>query len=157
MHSPCPAGVEEQMDFFGTPQTCALPSTTSELSDTAGSETETTAMTGARVLESLRAPQLALRLPRLPLNHFEWDERELCAFRDGVLVSNLAMLNDSRITPKLRNQIVAWIAAPKRSNEDLKTDPLSFQACCLSAGVDFEEMREQTLLIVAPDLISHLE
>ena len=91
------------------------------------------------------------------MNHFEWDERELCAFRDGVLVSNLAMLNDSRITPKLRNQIVAWIAAPKRSNEDLKTDPLSFQACCLSAGVDFEEMREQTLLIVAPDLISHLE
>ncbi|MGH8239601.1 MAG: hypothetical protein ACREXP_21675 [Steroidobacteraceae bacterium] len=121
------------------------------------SDTESPVEGDARIFQSPRASQLALRLPRLPLNEFEWDEQQLCAFRDGVLVSNLAMLNDSRITPELRDEIIAWIAAPMRSNADLKTDPLSFQACCVSAGMDFEEMREQTLLIVAPELIPHLD
>ena len=91
------------------------------------------------------------------LSQFAWTDQQIDALRDGLLTSQLRLLNDTRITPRLRAELIAWVAAPKRNPVALKHAPLSFQACCLSAGVDFEEMRERTLYVVAPELIDQLD
>jgi hypothetical protein len=145
------------MDFFGSPSASA--STDSPISEDEESTEEEQKLTapGSRVESRTRESQLSLGLPSLPLNQFEWTDPQLCAFRDGVLVAQLRLLNDERTTPRLRAELIAWIAAPKRSAAELKYAPLSFQACCLSAGVDFEEMRERTLYLVAPELIDQLD
>lgn len=157
MHSPCPVADTEQMDFFGSPSPSAsTASPISEDEESTEGEQKLTAP-GSRVESRTRESQLSLGLPSLPLNQFEWTDQQLCAFRDGVLVAQLHLLNDERTTPRLRAELIAWIAAPKRSVAELKSAPLSFQACCLSAGVDFEEMRERTLYLVAPELIDQLD
>lgn len=157
MHSPCPVADTEQMDFFGSPSPSAsADSLISEHKESTEEEQKLTAP-NSRVESRTRESQLSLGLPSLPLNQFEWTDEQLCAFRDGVLVAQLRLLNDERTTPRLRAELIAWIAAPKRSATELKYAPLSFQACCLSAGVDFEEMRERTLYLVAPELIDQLD
>lgn len=154
MHSPCPVADTEQMDFFGSPSASSA-SPISE--DEEWTEEEQLTAPGSRSDSRTRESQLSLGLPSLPLNQFEWTDAQLCAFRDGVLVAQLRLLNDERTTPKLRAELIEWIAAPKRSEAELKYAPLSFQACCLAAGVDFEEMRERTLYLVAPELIDQLD
>lgn len=155
MHSPCPVADTEQMDFFGSPSASSV-SPISEDEESTEEEKKPTAP-GSRAESRTRESQLALGLPSLPLNQFEWTDEQLCAFRDGVLVAQLRLLNDERTTPQLRAELIEWIAAPKRSDAELKYAPLSFQACCLSAGVDFEEMRERTLYLIAPELIEQLD
>jgi hypothetical protein len=157
MHSPCPVADTEQMDFFGSlspSASSALPNSEDEESAVEGKKLSAP---GERVESRTREPQLSLGLPSLPLNQFEWTDQQLCAFRDGVLVAQLRLLNDERTTPQLRAELIEWIAAPKRNEVELRTAPLSFQACCLSAGVDFEEMRERTLFLVAQQLRKKLD
>lgn len=87
----------------------------------------------------------------------EWTDQEIVCLQDGMLVDQLRLLADERTTVELREDLIAWIAAPRRSLNALKAVPFSFQACCAAAGVDFEEMRERTLAMFAPDLIDQLD
>jgi hypothetical protein len=88
---------------------------------------------------------------------FTWTERDCLAIQDGLLVDQLRLLADGRTAPELQAEILAWVAAPKRSLTELRQAPFSFQACCAAAGVDFEEMRERTIQLIAPQLISRLD
>lgn len=157
MHSPCPLADREQLDFFSSPPTPASGCSQSSEPQAPTDGQEKPAAPGSRTASRVREPQLSLGLPALPLNQFEWTDQQLCALRDGVLVAQLRLLGDERTTPALRADLIAWIAAPKRREAELKKAPLSFQACCLSAGVDFEEMRERTLYLFAPELIDQLD
>jgi len=111
----------------------------------------------ATVSEETAKPQIALGLESLPLNSYEWSDDECCCFLDAMLVAQLRLLNDERTTAALRADLIAWIAAPKRSLSELKKAPFSFQVCCAAAGVNFEEMRERTLAMFAPELIDQLD
>ncbi|MBL8269557.1 hypothetical protein [Steroidobacter sp.] len=174
MHTFCPEG-QAQMDFFGVSPPPA-PDDIESISDDAldpledlavddidlidGDDAEEDApkATARRdVPEGTAPPQIALGLESLPLNHYEWSDEECCHFLDAMLVNQLRLLNDERTTPELRADLIAWIAAPKRSLSELKKAPCSFQACCAAAGVDFEEMRERTLAMFAPELIDQLD
>lgn len=158
MHSPCPFADREQLDFFGSPSSSASAiSHASEPEESTAEDEGKPTTPGSRIASRIRDAQLSLGLPALPLNDFEWTDQQLCAFRDGVLIAQLRLLGDERTTPRLRAELIAWIAAPKRREAELKHAPLSFQACCLSAGVDFEEMRERTLFLFAPELIDELD
>lgn len=157
MHSPCPFADKEQLDFFSSPPMPASGCSQASEPEEPTNGQEKPAAPGSRTASRIREPQLSLGLPALPLNPFEWTDQQLCALRDGVLVAQLRLLGDERTTPQLRADLIAWIAAPKRREAELRYAPLSFQACCLSAGVDFEEMRERTLYLFAPELIDQLD
>lgn len=157
MHSRCPFADKEQFDFFDSP---SLPSSNASQScepEASTDEDGKPSVPGSRTVARVREAQLSLGLPALALNQYEWSDQQMCAFRDGVLVAQLRLLGDERTTPGLRADLIAWIAAPKRRESQLRYAPLSFQACCLSAGVDFEEMRERTLYLFAPALIDQLD
>lgn len=157
MRSPCPFADREQLDFFGSPSMLASGSSRSSEPEAPTDQEEPADDPDSRTASSVREAQLSLGLPALPLNQFEWSDQQMCALRDGVLVAHLRLLGDERTTPALRADLIAWIAAPKRHEAELQYAPLSFQACCLSAGVDFEEMRERTLYLFAPELIDQLD
>lgn len=178
MHSPCPVADTEQLDFFGTllsrttdastineegaPSCVRLKSAAPELQLRPSiPETPPTYGLADILLTAFEdedgESQLSLGLPALPLNDFQWSEREIFAVLDGLLCSALHLLKDERTTPSLRARLIAWVAAPALSKAQLRGAPTSFQACCLSAGLDFEEMREQTLQIVAPQLLQQLD
>lgn len=152
MLSPCSDAERAQLDFFGPP-----PVPAAARAEAGGPVSEEPAAPPTRTAPSAREAQLSLGLAAQALNQFEWTDQQIDAFRDGVLVAQLHLLNDERTTPQLRAELITWIAAPKRNPVELKHAPLSFQACCLSAGVDFEEMRERTLYVVAPGLIDQLD
>ena len=174
MHTFCPES-QVQLDFFGVPPASA-PDAIESISDVTldplepfdlddidaidGDDAEEDApKTTARmdVPQGTSPLQVALGLESLPLNHYEWSDEECCHFLDAMLVNQLRLLNDERTTPELRADLIAWIAAPKRSLSELKKAPCSFQNCCAAAGVDFEEMRERTLEMFAPELIDELD
>ena len=157
MHSSSPSLGEEQLELFGISPQRAPGLAGSTESPEALSETEPPDASGARVLSRIRDTQIALQLPQVALNDLEWSDEQLCALREGVLRAHLHLLKDERTTAELRAEIIEWIATPKRKVDDLRREPFSFQACCLAVGVDFEEMRERTLYLVAPDLIERLD
>lgn len=157
MQSTCPLADREQLDFFGVSPTLGADDTESIEREETANPKETSATLSSRVDRTSDAPQLALGLPSRPLNDYTWSEEERYAFLDGMLVDQLRLLADERTTAELRADLIAWIAAPKRNLEALKRAPFSFQACCAAAGVDWEEMREGTLLIFAPELIDQLD
>jgi hypothetical protein len=156
MHSVCPVD-QAQMDFFGVSSVSATDDRESIDRQDAANAKETSAHPSERVDPDTRKPQLALGLPSHPLNEYAWSEQECCAFLDAMLMDQLRLLADERTTAELRADLIAWIAAPKRNLEALKLAPFSFQACCAAAGVDFEEMRERTLAMFAPELIDQLD
>lgn len=171
MHTFCPES-QVQLDFFGVPPPSA-PDDIESISDVTldplepfdldaidGEDAEEDAPKATArmdVPEGTPQPQIALGLESLPLNNYEWSDEECCHFLDAMLVNQLRLLNDERTTPELRADLIAWISAPKRSLSELKKAPCSFQTCCAAAGVDFEEMRERTLAMFAPELIDQLD
>ena len=174
MHTFCPEG-QAQMDLFGVSPASA-PNDTESISDVTLDPLDISFLDDIELIHGDDAeedapkatargdapngtppPQIALGLESLPLNHYEWSDEECCHFLDAMLVHQLHLLNDERTTPELRDDLIAWIAAPKRSLSELKQAPCSFQACCAAAGVDFEEMRERTLAMFAPELIDQLD
>mgnify|MGYP001160576847 CR=1 FL=1 len=156
MHSICPVE-QAQMDFFDVLPVAAVGDDQSIESLDCATTTEASAVEGGREDNKPRKPQLSLQLPNMPLNDFSWSDQEVCAFLDGMLVDQLRLLADERTTPELRADLIAWIAAPRRSLQALKKAPFSFQACCAAVGVDFEEMRERTLEMFAPELVDELD
>jgi len=87
----------------------------------------------------------------------EWTDEDCVAMLDGFLIDQLQLLGDGRAGPDLHAEILAWVAQPKRSLAALKDAPFSFQACCLAAGVDFEQMRECVLQMFAPQLLKEMD
>jgi hypothetical protein len=174
MHTFCPEG-QAQMDFFGVSPPSA-PSEIESISEVADDPLEAFGPDDIELIDRDDAeedapkatarvdvpnrttpPQIALGLESLPLNNYEWSDEECCHFLDAMLVHQLRLLIDERTTPELRADLIAWIAAPKRSPSELRKAPCSFQVCCAAAGVDFEEMRERTLAMFAPELIDQLD
>lgn len=140
-----------QMDFLGAPS----PSPTDE---------------GGRLRTQIRAEAITAPTPRskpsrlderqlalVPLNNLKLSDQGRYALLEGLLIHELRALDDQRTTPELREDLIAWVAAPKRTREALQEAPFSFQACCLAAGVDFEEMRERTLFMFAPHLVDQVD
>ena len=156
MPSVCPDH-QAQMDFFDVSSVHAEADRESIDRNDAPNAKETSAQPSEQVAPETCKPQLSLGLPSQPLNEFAWSEQECCAFLDGMLVDQLRLLADERTTAELRADLISWIAAPMRNLEELKLAPFSFQACCTATGVDFEEMRERTLAMFAPELIDQLD
>lgn len=88
---------------------------------------------------------------------FTWTDEDCFAMLEGYLIDQLRLLGDGRASRELREEIIAWVAAPKRPLAALRHAPFSFQACCAAAAVDFEEMRERALQMFAPELLAHLD
>lgn len=104
-----------------------------------------------------RGGQLALDLPAMPLNDFDWDDDGIDAIRVGLL-NDLRQLIDLRTSFEVRTELIAWVAVPIVSPTAMPHEPFSFQVCCFTAGVDPEEMREQILLMFEPGhLVSHYQ
>jgi len=79
-------------------------------------------------------------------------EEETASIHENILIQSLHLLQDGRTLPKTKLEIIDWIAAPILPANELRNDPFSFQACCLCAGVDTEEMRDQILINIVPKL-----
>ncbi len=162
MHSPGPLGpAGDQMDFFASASSNALGASPLHVEAERSAESEDSSPVDerSRPTGSARTDdhQLTLGLPALPLNDYEWSDREICALLDGALVAQLRLLADERTSPELRRELIAWVAAPLKRMAEVVATPFSFQACCCAAGVDPEEMREQILRRFAPALLAELD
>ena len=150
MHPICPVD-PVQMDFFGVSSP-----TSSDAGDRLRTDTHAEAISAPTPLS--KATRLSERqLALVPLNDLKWSDQGRYALLEGLLIHELRALADQRTTPELRADLIDWVSAPKRTREELQEAPFSFQACCLAAGVDFEEMRERTLFMFAPHLVDQVD
>ncbi len=63
----------------------------------------------------------------------QWDEHDVEILRDGILRDAIQQVFDSRNSLRERVDILAWML-------DTEEHPFSFKVCCLSVGVDPDEL-----------------
>jgi len=79
---------------------------------------------------------------------YQWNDRDVSAIHDALLVRSINSLMDNRCSDTLRAEITRWLNAPLVPEELLddpeikKILPFSFQACCGMTGVDPIELRD---------------
>lgn len=163
MHSPAPTTADDQqMGLFVSvsPEPTVSPTRATEYRGERRRKvlnaTETRTLAPRALQLGLEMPRGRMRRPQ-PLNDYEWDDQELHAFREGVLFCRLRLLADQRASLEEREDVLDWITEPKKTPEELKFFPVSFQACCLAVPVNFEEMRDLTLEHFAPERLSALK
>lgn len=66
----------------------------------------------------------------------EWQDSEIGALAEEILIQALRELADQRVTRATYDEIVAWLNLPTE-------DPFGFIFCCRAGGFDPDELRER--------------
>lgn len=94
-------------------------------------------------------PEIQEGLKKLPADHpgldddtpTTWTTQDVIKLHDGMLQAMLHRLSDNRVSKAQQQEILHWLSEPLVRDEEALKRPFSYQACCLAAGVDPEDLR----------------